>query len=175
MYSKDGRAYLVMQGDGNIVFYSTQVANLFGQGFASAIWYSATYGYTPGPFTLTMLQVMYAAVVHMLCLTCCPQPLHAQGSPISPSAAALQNCNLVATNGNGQIIYQSGTANKGTGACQLVVSGAGFAVIDSTGATIYSQGAYSTPGTTPGTLPANAVLTQVRLGLKACLHNQPLR
>ena len=66
--------------------------------------------------------------------------------------------------GNNQTIYSSGTANKGTGPCQLVVSGAGgggFAVIDSKNATLYSQGAYSPPGTVPGTLPANAVLTQV--------------
>lgn len=67
-------------------------------------------------------------------------------------------------NSNNHTIFASGTANQGAGPCQLVVSGAGgggFAVIDSHSATIYSQGAYSPPGTLPGTLPAGASLTQV--------------
>ena len=77
-------------------------------------------------------------------------------------------------NGN-QTIYQSGTANQGTGPCQLVVSGAGgggFAVVDSRNATLYTQGAYSPPETLPGTLPADAVLTQVSLNSKGWLLGQ---
>ena len=58
LYSKDGRAYLLAQSDGNLVLYSAQVAKLFGQSFASAIWASATYNTnTPGPFTLFMTMV----------------------------------------------------------------------------------------------------------------------
>ena len=80
-------------------------------------------------------------------------------------------------NANSQTIYQSGTANQGTGPCQLVVSGAGgggFAVVNSTGATLYSQGAYSPAGTLPGTLPANAVLTEVSLDLTRCAPCQQM-
>ena len=84
----------------------------------------------------------------------------------SPCAAALQDCNLELQNGNSQTIFQSGTADQGSGPCRLVVSGAGgggFAVVDSNNVALYTQGAYSPLGTVPGTLPANAVLTQVSL------------
>ena len=57
LYSTDGRVYLVPQGDGNLVLYSSQVANLFGPSFASAIFATGTYGATPGPFSLVLLQV----------------------------------------------------------------------------------------------------------------------
>ena len=72
-------------------------------------------------------------------------------------------------NGNSQTVFSSGTANQGTGPCQLVVSGAGgggFAIIDTLNATLYTQGAYSPPGTVSGTLPANATLTQVSLSVE---------
>ena len=54
LYSQDGRAYLLVQSDGNLVLYSSQVANLFGRSFASAIYATKTYGATPGPFSLVM-------------------------------------------------------------------------------------------------------------------------
>ena len=82
---------------------------------------------------------------------------HLQAESFLTLCNCMQDCNLALLNGSNQIIFQSGTANQGTGACQLAVSGAGgggFAVMDSTGATLYSQGAYSPPGTVPGTLPA---------------------
>ena len=41
--SPDGRVYLLVQGDGNLVLYSAQVANLFGQSFASAIFATRTW------------------------------------------------------------------------------------------------------------------------------------
>ena len=43
------------------------------------------------------------------------------------------------------------------------MSGGGIAVLDANNAILYSQGANSPAGTPAGTLPANAMLTQVRL------------
>ena len=43
------------------------------------------------------------------------------------------------------------------------MSGGGIAVLDAKNAILYSQGAYTPAGTPAGTLPANAMLTQVRL------------
>ena len=65
---------------------------------------------------------------------------------------------------HGNPTYYSGTYDQGTAPCRLVVSGAGgggIAVLDAKNVTLYSQGAYSPPGTPAGTLPANAMLTQV--------------
>ena len=174
--SPDGRVYLLVQGDGNLVLYSAQVANLFGQSFASAIFATRHTQMAPRPAPSPWSCSRYDCSIppshtrsrsgSLLSLGTFHQPLQAQHS--SPCAAALQDCNLVLLNANSQSIYQSGTTNQGTGPCQLVVSGAGgggFAVIDSNNATLYSQGAYSPPGTVPGTLPSNAVLTQVSLTL----------
>ena len=80
-------------------------------------------------------------------------------------------------NGNKQTIFSSATADQGTSPCRLVVSGAGgggFAILDFKNATLYSQGAYSPPGTLPGTLPAHAVLTQVSRRLEECLLMQQI-
>ena len=151
---------------GNLVLYSSQVANLFGQSYASAIFATATYGASPAPFSLVMQPVGN---------TCCAwHTSSASASRSSPHLLLLrlQDCGLELLNGINQTIFSSGTTNKGTGPCQLQVSGAGgggFAVVDSTGATLYSQGAYRPAGTLQGTLPANAVLTQVSLDPSRCV------
>ena len=51
----------------------------------------------------------------------------------------------------------------------MVVSGGGIAVLDANNAILFSQGAYSPAGTPAGTLPAKAVLTQVRLLFRGAL------
>ena len=43
------------------------------------------------------------------------------------------------------------------------MSGGGVAVLDANSAILFSQGAYGPAGTPAGTLPADAMLTQVRL------------
>ena len=88
LYSSDGRVYLRVQGDGNLVLYSVQVANLFGQSFTSAIFATGTYGATPGPFSLVLQQVpdifmlcrvmllaAFAKDTHALVLRCRPATL----------------------------------------------------------------------------------------------------
>ena len=76
---------------------------------------------------------------------------------------APQDCNLVVYDANGFPIYYSATYGQGTAPCRMVVAGGGIAVLDAKNAILYSQGANSPAGTPAGTLPANAVLTQVRL------------
>ena len=83
---------------------------------------------------------------------------------LSRAQRLLQDCNLVLLSGSQQTIYSPGTANQGSQPCRLVVSGAGgcgFAVLDSQNATLFFEGAYSPPGTLPGTLPTGTVLKQV--------------
>ena len=70
---------------------------------------------------------------------------------------------------NGSPIYYSATYGQGTAPCRLVVSGGGIAVLDANNAILFSQGAYSPAGTPAGTLPAKAVLTQVRLLFRGAL------
>ena len=106
------------------------------------------------------------------CKPCAPQlhmpsawlQMHVLFAFCHPPAVAAQDCNLVLYDTKGTPIFYSGTYNQGTAPCRLVVSGAGgggIAVLDAKNATLYSQGAYSPPGTPAGTLPNNAVLTQV--------------
>ena len=83
---------------------------------------------------------------------------------LAHTCGALQDCNLALLNGLNQTIFASGTAGAGSQPCRLVVSGAGgggLAVLDSTNATLYFEGAYSPPGTLPGTLPTGTLLKQV--------------
>ena len=72
-------------------------------------------------------------------------------------------------------IYYSATYGQGTAPCRMVVSGGGIAVLDANNAILFSQGAYSPAGTPAGTLPANAVLTQVRLLLSGTLGDAVIK
>ena len=57
LLSPDGRVSLVVQGDGNLVLYNTQVAARVGYNFASALFFTGTFGASPPPFSLIMTQV----------------------------------------------------------------------------------------------------------------------
>ena len=47
LLSPDGRVSLLVQSDGNLVLYNTQVAGRVGFSFASAIYFTGTYGASP--------------------------------------------------------------------------------------------------------------------------------
>ena len=59
--SPDGRVYLSVQGDGNLVLYDAQVVARFGKSYASAIFATGTYGSAPQPFSLSLKQVSCAS------------------------------------------------------------------------------------------------------------------
>ena len=55
--SPDGRCFLKVQADGNLVLYSALVVATYEPAFFSAIFASATYGASPQPFSLVMQEV----------------------------------------------------------------------------------------------------------------------
>ncbi len=70
--SNDGKVFLIVQADGNLVLYNSMAYSMFGPAPASAIWASGTYGNAgPTPFSLAMQTVR---AVTMLQLTCCCLP-----------------------------------------------------------------------------------------------------
>ena len=94
---------------------------------------------------------------------------------ITAHTGAPQDCNLVAYDASGSPIYYSATYGQGTAPCRMVVSGSGIAVLDASNAVLFSQGANSPAGTPAGTLPANAVLMQVRLLLRGTLGDAVIK
>jgi hypothetical protein len=63
--SLDGRCFLLVQPDGNLVLYSTLVYGMYGPVDAAAIWSANSYGVNSGPpYTLTMQSVRAPPCCH---------------------------------------------------------------------------------------------------------------
>ena len=62
LFSSDGRVFLVVQTDGNIVVYNALAYGLYGAHSTAAIWTSQTGGSANGPFSLAMQQVVLACL-----------------------------------------------------------------------------------------------------------------
>ena len=59
LYSPDGSTYLVMQNDGNLVLYQALTQN--------ALYYSASYGNSPQPFSALLQPVRGTLMPSPLC------------------------------------------------------------------------------------------------------------
>ena len=57
LFSEDTSAYLVAQGDGDLVLYDANLTSMLGPVTAAAIWAAGTGGSPDGPFTLDMQPV----------------------------------------------------------------------------------------------------------------------
>ena len=148
LLSADGRVSLLVQSDGNLVLYNTQVAGRVGLSFASAIYFTATYGASPQPFSLAndpgTRRSSQAPTCRHFTSTVGPS------LPCMLLRRAAQRC---CSTGSNQTIFTFGTSNQGAAPCRLVVSGAGgggFAIIDANNAVQDFQGAYSPAGTQQG-------------------------
>lgn len=113
LYSMDRSAYLVMQGDGNLVLYSVAKVAQHGQGALSALFQSGTYGATPAPFTLAMQGDCNLVVYNGHLATTGPTP--------------------------GNAIYDTSTYNAGPDPCKLVVGSGYFAIITANNAVAFNS------------------------------------
>ena len=163
LLSSDGRVSLLVQSDGNLVLYNTQVAGRVGLSFASAIYFTATYGASPQPFSLAMTQVRGAHLRHPhLAMS------HWQGLSL-PCMLLRRAARRCCSTGSTRRSSPSGPATKAQPPvgwwCRAP---AAVALPSSTPTTPCRdfQGAYSLAGTQQGTLPVGSVLKQVQRELQ---------
>jgi hypothetical protein len=68
--SSDGKVFLIVQPDGNLVLYNTMAYSMYGPTAPSAIWASGTFGNAgPTPFSLVMQTVSAGTILQLIC--CC--------------------------------------------------------------------------------------------------------